>query len=295
MNEYLEAIPMAHNMGRSCIVLSHEQPWQRDYWLSEARRHFARARWYIAQIRSFQCLQNTSPTPIYTPRRPQAIITPPQTPYEQSKERVEELYAEAKGWLDGEPITSQAQADEIQKLMRLIQEAEKVAESHRKAEAQPFDDGKAEVQARYNPLIRETALARPRSLSSACKSALAPWLKKLDDEQRAAAEKARQEAEEKRLAAMEAMRQRDAANLADREAAEALVAEAKKAEAEAKKAENAKPQAKGAGRAASLRTYYTANVTDYKAFARHLVDATPGNIRAVPRRHCKQDGVCRFA
>lgn len=194
---------------------------------------------------------------------------PPQTPYEQSKERVEELYAEAKGWLDGEPITSQAQADEIQKLMRLIQEAEKVAESHRKAEAQPFDDGKAEVQARYNPLIQKgtgkTALA-----VNACKSALAPWLKKLDDEQRAAAEKARQEAEEKRLAAMEAMRQRDAANLADREAAEALVAEAKKAEAEAKKAENAKPQAKGAGRAASLRTYYTANVTDYKAFARHL-------------------------
>ena len=199
---------------------------------------------------------------------------PPKTPYEQSKERVEELYAEAKGWLDGEPITSQAQADEIQKLMRLIQEAEKVAESHRKAEAQPFDDGKAEVQARYNPLIQKDKGLTARAVS-ACKSALAPWLKKLDDEQRAAAKLARKEAEEKRLAALEAMRQRDAANLDQQEAAEALLAEAKKAEADAKKAENAKPQAKGVGRAASLRTYYVATVTDYKAFARHLWTTHP--------------------
>jgi hypothetical protein len=194
---------------------------------------------------------------------------PPKSPYEAAKERIEELYTEAKGWLDGEPIASQAQADAIQKLMRLIQEAEKVAESHRKAEAQQFDDGKAEVQARYNPLIQKDKGLTARAVS-ACKSALAPWLKKLDDEQRAAAELARKEAEEKRLAALEAMRQRDAANLAEREAAEALLAEAKKAEADAKKAENAKPQAKGAGRAASLRTYYVATVTDYKAFARHL-------------------------
>ena len=49
-----------------------------------------------------------------------------------------------------------------------------------------------------------------------------------------------------------------------------MIAETKKAQTAAKKAEDAKPQARGAGRAAALRTYYTANVTDYKAFARHL-------------------------
>jgi hypothetical protein len=199
---------------------------------------------------------------------------PPKSPYEAAKERIEELYAEAGNWLDGEPIASQEQADEIQKLMRAIQEAEKVAEAARKVEAQPFDDGKAEVQARYNPLIQKDKGMTARAVQ-ACKSALAPWLKKLDDEQRAAAEKARKEAEEKRLAALEAMRQRDAASLAEREAAEALVAEAKKAEAAAAKAENARPLAKGAGRAASLRTYYTATVTDYKAFARHLWTTHP--------------------
>jgi hypothetical protein len=199
---------------------------------------------------------------------------PPKSPYEAAKDRIEELYTEAGNWLDGEPVSSQEQADAIQKLMREIQEAEKAADEARKVEAKPFDDGKAEVQARYNPLIQKDKGMTARAVQ-ACKSALAPWLKKLDEIQRAAAEAARKEAEEKRLAAMEAMRQRDAANLADREAAEALVAEAKKADAEAKKAEAAKPQAKGAGRAASLRTYYTATVTDYEAFARHLWTTHP--------------------
>jgi hypothetical protein len=194
---------------------------------------------------------------------------PVKTPYEQSKERVEELYAEAKGWLDGEPITSQEQADEIQKLMRLIQEAEKAAEECRKAEAKPFDDGKAEVQARYNPLIQKdkgkTAIA-----IRACKDALAPWLYKLEQLQRAAAEEARRKADELEKAAREAIRQREAVNLQQREAAEALLIEAAKAEAQAKKAEAAKPQAKGVGRAASLRTYYVPEITDYREFARFV-------------------------
>jgi hypothetical protein len=214
---------------------------------------------------------------------PRAVIggnaPPAKTPYEEAKERIEELYAEARGWLDGEPVTSQEQADAIQKLMRLIQEAEKKADECRKAEAKPFDDGKAEVQARYNPLIQKdkgkTSLA-----VNACKEALAPWLYKLEQEQRAAAAEARRKADELEQAAREAVRQRDAANLEQREAAEALIAEAARAQAQAKKAEGAKAQAKGVGRAASLRTYYTPEVTDYREFARfvwtnHMDDMKP--------------------
>lgn len=204
---------------------------------------------------------------------------PTPTPFDLSRDEIESLYAEAKNWLDGKAITSQAQADEIQKLMRLIQDAEKRADDRRKIEAKPFDDGKMEVQARYNPLIQKdkgkTSLA-----VQACKSALAPWLKKLDDEQRAAAEEARRKAEEARLAAMEAMRLRDAANIEQREQAEALAGAAAKAEADAKKADNARPQAKGLGRAAALRTYYTAEVENYREFARfvwtnHMDDFQP--------------------
>lgn len=195
---------------------------------------------------------------------------PPElTPFEQSKDRIESLFVEAKNWCDGEPVSSQAQADEIQKLMRLIQEAEKEAEERRKAEAKPFDDGKAEVQARYNPLIQKDK-GKAAMAVAACKSALAVWLRKLDDENRAKAEAARKEAEEKARIAQEAIRQRAPDDLEQRERAEKLIAEAKAAEVAATKAENAKAQAKGVGRAASLRTYYVANVTNYKDFARYL-------------------------
>jgi DNA repair exonuclease SbcCD ATPase subunit len=204
---------------------------------------------------------------------------PPKTPYEQSKERIEELYAEAKNWLDGEAISTQEQADEIQRLLREIQKAEKEADERRKVEVKPFDDGKAEVQARYNPLIQ-----KDRGLSQvavgACKSALAHWLRKLEEEQRKAAEEARKKAEELQRQAQEAIRKRDAANLAEREAAEALLADAAIAEAQAKKAEKARPVAKGEGRAAGLRTYYRPEITDYRAFAsyvwtNHMGDLSP--------------------
>lgn len=194
---------------------------------------------------------------------------PPKTPFEAAKERIEELYNEAGIWLDGQSITSQEQADAIQKLMRETQEAERVADEARKVEAKPFDDGKAEVQARYNPLIQKDK-GKTALVSKTCKAALAVWLRKLDEIQRAAAELARKEAEEKSAAALAAMRERDHMNLEQIEQAEALVADAKRADTIAKKAENAKPQAKGTGRAASLRTYWIATVTDYREFARHL-------------------------
>jgi hypothetical protein len=194
---------------------------------------------------------------------------PEPTPFDLSKERIEGLYVEAKNWCDGEPIASQQQADEVQKLLRLIQEAEKEADERRKEEARPFDDGKAAVQAKYNPLIQKekgkTALA-----SAACKSALAVWLRKVDEENRKKAEEARKEAEKKLRAAQEAFRASQPSDLAEREKAEALAQEAEEAARAAAKAEKAKAHAKGVGRAATLRTYYVATVTDYREFARYL-------------------------
>jgi hypothetical protein len=194
---------------------------------------------------------------------------PPKTPFEQSKDRIEELYGEAKNWLDGEAIASQEQADEIQRLMREIQKAEKEADERRKIEVKPFDEGKAEVQARYNPLIQKDR-GLTQTAIQACKSALSPWLRKVEEEQRRAAEEARRAAEELQRQAQEAIRQRDAANLEQRAAAEALLADAAKAEAAAKRAEKAKPVASGAGRAAGLRTYYAPEVADYREFARYV-------------------------
>lgn len=209
------------------------------------------------------------------PDNPRAVMggnNPPElAPFEQSKATISDLFGEAKNWCDGEPISSQEQADEVQKLLRLIQAAEKEADERRVAENKPFDDGKAEVQARYAPLIANTKSVKGMTVLAveACKKALTPWLVKIDAENRAKAAALAAEAEAKAEAAREAMCQRDG-DLEKAAAAEALVREAKDAEAAARKADNAKASAKGDGRAVTLRDYYTPEITDATAFARHV-------------------------
>lgn len=191
-------------------------------------------------------------------------------PFEQSKEEIEGLYEEAKNWCDGEPVSSQEQADAIQRLMRLIQAAEKEADARRKEEQEPFKKEIDAIQARYNELIGNNKSVKGLTVRAieACKSALTPWLKKVEEENRIKAEEARREAEEKQRAAMEAMRQRH--SLEDAERAEQAVRDAKEAEAEARKLANAKASAKGEGRAVTLRDYYEPEITDYTAFARFV-------------------------
>ena len=175
----------------------------------------------------------------------------PPAGYEICKRDIDDLYEEAKQWLDGEPVTDQEQADALNTLAARIREASKQAEENRKQEAKPFDEGKADVQARYKPLktMADSAL-------DAVKAALKPYLLELDRQQREAAEKARQEAEAKRLEAERAFAKRYGANLESAEAAEAALQAAKKAEADAARAEKAKAHAKGDGRATGLRTQW---------------------------------------
>ncbi len=196
----------------------------------------------------------------------------PPSAYETVKEKIGGLYDEAKLWLDGAEITSQDQADEIQKLMRLIQAAEKEADEARKDEAKPHDDAKAEIQERFNLLIGKTKSVTGKTVKAveACKKALAPWLQKLESERLEREAAALKEAEEKNRLAMEAMRQRTGDNLEQNEQAEQLVKEAKAADSQARRIGNEKASAKGFGRAASLRTSYVSQVTDYTAFARYV-------------------------
>ncbi|WP_246188840.1 hypothetical protein [Nitratireductor arenosus] len=195
---------------------------------------------------------------------------PPPSPFDLSKRQIGELYDEARNWLDGDPIKSQAEADMVQKLLRSIQEATNEADERRKDECRPHDEAKAEIQKRYNALIGKTKKVTGIAIlaTDACKEALAPWLQQVEEENRRKAEEARKEAEEKQRIAMEAMRDRK--TLDDREAAERAVAEAKAAEAEARKIGNAKASAKGAGRAVTLRDYYEPTVVSETELARYL-------------------------
>lgn len=207
---------------------------------------------------------------------------PEPTPFEAIKVHIDDLMTEAKNWCDGQPIESQDQADLVARLKDDFLAAQRAADEARKKENEPFDEGKARVQAKYAPLIADTKTVRGVTVIAveALRATLQPWLKKLDDEQKAAAEEARRLAQEAADKAAEAMRQAEVSDLGAREEAEALVAEANRAGSAAKAAENARPLARGEGRATGLRSYWTPVLDDPRAALVHYVSARPEQIKS---------------
>lgn len=188
---------------------------------------------------------------------------PAPTLYEAAQEQVADLRTEAANWLDGSPITSQGDADAVAQLLDLARKAEKETDAARKVEAKPFDDGKAEVQARYKPLLDSAG-----SVAAICKKALGLWLVKLDAEKREAARRARDEAEAAERVAQAAFKLAAATDLEAREQAESFAKTAAAAQKSADRADRDKAHAKGGSRAVTLRTTYRAEITDATAFAR---------------------------
>ena len=189
---------------------------------------------------------------------------PEPSPFEAVRTHIDDLLTEARNWLDGQGVETQTEADAVSVLLDELRKGHKAADAARKEEAKPFDDGKAEVQARYNPILKAAETG-----ADACKKALAPYLQKLEAQKRAEAEAKRREAEEAAAKAACAARHADAANLEQRELAEALVAKAEEAARAAKAAEQAKAHAKGGERAAALRSYFKPVLTDGQAALAH--------------------------
>lgn len=208
---------------------------------------------------------------------------PEPTPYEAAMAKINDLYDEARLWLDGDPITSQDMADDLSNLLTMIRAAEKEADDARKIEKKPFDDGAKEVQARYKPLLDKAARA-----SDVCKKALADWLRKQEAERQKQAEAARKEAEEKARAAAEAHRMA-ATNLEASEAAEALIDEAIEARKAAKRIEADTAKAGNMGRAVSLRTVRTAVLTNLQLAACHYWTARPDELAAALTKIAEAD------
>jgi hypothetical protein len=191
---------------------------------------------------------------------------PPLTPWELSLNEASDLFIEASNWCDGAKIETQDQADALSGLRAQIKAAMKLADGRRVDEAKPHDEAKKEIQARFNTLIGDTKTTGKGKLvlaDEACQTALTPWLKKIDDEKRAAAEKLRQEQLAKQAEAEAAFRKaREANDLEAKAAAEQLAIEAAQAEKLANRADKATTVKTG------LRIVVTAEVTDMSAFAK---------------------------
>lgn len=188
-------------------------------------------------------------------------------------EEVADILIEARNFLDGEPIANEQQADAVSSLLNRLRRVSKDADKARKAEVKPFNDGKAVVQAKWTPLIAEADLA-----ASTAKQALAPWLRQVEEKQRADADIAHWEAERMAAIAAEA-HQKAAGNLEATEDAERLLKAADAAQKDAARADKAKAHATGGERAIGLVDVFTPVLTDSCAALRHYREQQPDALK----------------
>lgn len=201
-------------------------------------------------------------------------------------EEVDDLLLEARNFLDGEPITNEQQAEAVSSLLSRLRRVSKDADEARKAEKKPHDDAAKAVQAKWVPIIDKADLA-----ASTAKQALAPYLKAIEDQQRAAAEAARVEAE--RLAAIALSSHQGAgSNLEALEDAERLIKAAKAAGKDAARAEKQKAQAAGGERAVGLRSVWLPTLTDACAALKHYRERNPEGLKAWLLEEAQKDVRC---
>ena len=197
----------------------------------------------------------------------------PPEPVVLFKEEIDDLLLEARNYLDGEPITNEQQADAVSSLLNRLRRVAKDADEARKAEKKPHDDAAKAVQAKWTPIISKAELA-----TSTAKQALAPWLRQLEDKQRAEAEAARAEADRLAKIAADARHACDG-NLQSREDAERLLKAASAARKDADRADKQKAHAKGGERAAGLVDVFTPELTDACAALKHYRAAQPAELK----------------
>lgn len=191
----------------------------------------------------------------------------PPSKFDEIKQVIEDLFDEAKLWLDGDVVTTQEQADALAVLADKIRQAAKDAEALRKDEVKPLDEQKKQIQAKFNPLIGKTTTMTGKTVMAldSVKEALKPFLLEKDRLQREAAEQERIRADAEKKVADQALR--DAQSLEEKEKAEQLLNQAKRSDKFAKQAKKQTATAKGEGRAMSLRSYWRPIMTDQKAAA----------------------------
>lgn len=209
---------------------------------------------------------------------PMGHNNPPADPLDAITIHVDGLFETAQGFLNGDPIASEEEAADVAKLIADARQIKTDAEAMRKAEAKPFDDGKAAVQARWTPITDEKKGRCALIIQTALKVQTA-WLAKVEAKKTEAARLLRVAAEEAQAKAIELQRAADATNLDARAAADAAIDEAAKANRLANRAENDKAHAKGGeGRAIGLVSVWSAEITDRRAALNHYVQRNPDDF-----------------
>lgn len=217
------------------------------------------------------------------------------TPFDLIAETADDLLTEAHAWAGGSAVETQAQADDVSRLIEDLRQIAKAADDERKVENKPHDDAKAAVQAKYAPLFADPKVKAPGKVFKAIdalKATLQPYLARLDAEKREAERVAREAADKAARDAAEAMRAAAANDLAAREEAEALIADAEAAQKVVKAASADKAHALGGTRAMGLRSVWRATLTDQHAAAAHYWRTNPDAFTALLQKLADDDVRC---
>jgi hypothetical protein len=187
--------------------------------------------------------------------------------YKSSKARLELLEIEAKNWLDGEPLSTQDQANTVGILLTDIRNAKKAADGVRVEEKAPHKKKADAVQEKFNVLFKKAD-----NMTTGCKALLAPFLAELERKQLEEARLRRVEAEEAAAKLQEELAKGEV-DKTDLEAVgvrEAAEEEARLAEVIARSAAKKKAQAKVKGGVAiSTRSVWTFEITSFADVGRH--------------------------
>jgi hypothetical protein len=185
-------------------------------------------------------------------------------PFEAFSLHIEELFSLVSDTTAGAEVTTDEQDAALDGLLDDMRKAKKDADAQRATEKKPHDDAGNAVQAKWKPLITRCDMGMAE-----IKRLLTPYRDAKQKAKDEAARKAREEAEAKQRAAQEALKVSD--DLEARFAAEEQLKQAAKLTAVANKIDRS---AKG------LRSSWKAEVTDYKALLRYMLDRRPDEMKA---------------
>ena len=178
----------------------------------------------------------------------------PPDPLDEALAPYGDYITEAEGWLDGEPVTEEAQMKAVDALLKQIKAASKDVTEAQKSEAMPLHDAWKAALDRYKPTLADLDRIKKGLIG------IVDTFKRRIAAERAEAErKAREEAEAKARAAHQAAMKASETDLEAQRAAAQAQADAEAAQIAAVKAGRASKDVKG------LKTVTKYEVTDHRA------------------------------
>ena len=218
---------------------------------------------------------------------PDRLHNNPPDPLDEALAPYGDYITEAEGWLDGEPVSDEAQMKAVDAILKEIKAAEKAVTAAQKSEAAPLHDAWKAALARYKPTLDDLGRIKKGLIA-----AVDGYKRKLAAERAEAERKAREAAEAKARAAHEAAIKAQESDLEAQRAAAEAQREAEIAQIEAAKATKA-ATVKGM----ITRTFY--KVEDHRALlhwiAKNDRDAITAFVEEYARRNhslgCKMDGL----